>query len=46
MPTVFVEPKDKKVFSLYFDEIFKTIFSLLDKQRGAGNLLNAFFTYL
>lgn len=46
MPTVFVDPKDKKVFSLYFDEIFKTLFSLLDKQRGATNLLNAFFMYL
>ncbi len=46
MPTVFVDPKNKKVFSFYFDEIFKTILSLLDKQRSAANLLNAFFVYL
>lgn len=46
MPTVFVDQKDKKVFSLYFDEIFKTLFSLLNKQRGANNLLTAFFMYL
>jgi len=46
MPTVFVDAKDKKLLSLYLDEIFKTIFSLLDKRRGANNLLNAFFMYL
>jgi hypothetical protein len=46
MPTVFVDPKEKKQFSLYFQEIFKTIYSLLDKSRGAQSLLNALFAYL
>ena len=46
MPKVTIDEKERKKFSLYFNEIFKTIFSLLKKNRGAQSLLNAFFMYL
>ncbi len=46
MPKVTIDDKEKKKFSLYFHEIFKTIFSLLAKQRGSQGLLNTLFMYL
>lgn len=46
MPKVTIDDQERKKFSLYFHEIFKTIFSLLRKNRGAQSLLNALFMYL
>jgi hypothetical protein len=46
MPKVTIDDKERKKFSLYFHEIFKTVFSLLKKNRGAQSLLNALFMYL
>jgi hypothetical protein len=46
MPKAVIDEKDRKRFSMYFHEIFKTIFSLLKKPRGAQSLLNSLYVYL